>query len=69
MALACSLKGSSENPSMLIWLGKSLWEVFRPHRRYPKELKCINDAGKGRNLCETKTDWLSSIDIPFKEVQ
>ena len=34
MALACSLKGSSENPSMLIWLAKSLWEVFRPHRRF-----------------------------------
>ena len=25
MALACSLKGSSENPSMLIWLAKSLF--------------------------------------------
>ena len=24
MALACSLKGSSENPSILIWLAKSL---------------------------------------------
>ena len=34
MALACSLKGSSENPSMLIWLAKSLWKVFRPHRRF-----------------------------------
>ena len=27
MALACPLKGSSENPSMLIWLAESLWEV------------------------------------------
>ena len=34
MALACSLKGSSENPSILIWLAKSLWEVFRPQRRF-----------------------------------
>jgi len=36
---------------------------------HPKELKCVNDAGKGRNLCETKTGWLSWIDIQFKEVQ
>ena len=28
MALACSLKGISETPSMLIWLAKSLWEVL-----------------------------------------
>ena len=34
MALACSLKGSTENPSMLIWLAKLLWKVFRPHRRF-----------------------------------
>ena len=34
MALACSLRGSTENPLMLIWLAKSLWEVFRPHRRF-----------------------------------